>query len=576
MDSRFGLQTREDGLLVRVSLGHAGRRVLCAIAAVGTIALIGCSGKTNQRSTPPAGNKITIFLTAELKGSIEPCGCTSDPLGDLARTARLVNDARAGGENVLFIDGGSTLYTNAQLSEALVPQETLKGALLRKELETTLRADASGLGPHDLALGKDVGPRHAVNLEPGSGIELAPPRIFTTGGVKVGIFGVVAPSALASLGVKATDPTAAAKKAVATLRADGAQVVVAILHMVRGEAIRLSSDVPGIDFGLVGRNAPEPDRVSDEPIAAGSSWLVEPANRGQIVSRLDITVRNSGPGFADALGKARADRELEEFPAEEKRMSEVIAKWKADPSADPKFIQTKEAELAALRARAAKLRKSPTEVPAKGSYFVFEQVRINKGLACDPKVVTAKRAYDKAAGSANVFAMAGVKPAEPAVGAAGYVGIEECAMCHGKAVEQWKTTKHAGAWETLEVVDKQFNFDCINCHVTGFDKPGGSNLGFNEPLRDVQCEVCHGPGSKHVEADGKGFIELTPQATVCQACHNEEHSDTFDFEPYLRDVTGPGHGEEFRNKLGIGATGLELRSAALKKAGGLIGEGCPK
>ena len=74
----------------------------------------------------------------------------------------------------------------------------------------------------------------------------------------------------------------------------------------------------------------------------------------------------------------------------------------------------------------------------------------------------------------------------------------------------------------------------------------------------------------------KGSFELTPQATVCQACHNEEHSDTFDFEPYLRDVTGPGHGEEFRNKLGIGATGLELRSAALKKAGGLIGEGCPK
>ena len=152
-------------------------------------------------------------------------------------------------------------------------------------------------------------------------------------------------------------------------------------------------------------------------------------------------------------------------------------------------------------------------------------------------------------------------------------------MCHSAAVEFWKTTKHAQAWETLEHLGKQWSYDCINCHVTGFDKPGGSNLAHNEPLRDVQCEQCHGPGSLHVDADGpdkKKLITRLPAETVCGQCHTPEHSDTFEMKAYLRDVTGPGHGEEFRKTLGEGPTGGSLRSAALKKAARSIGKNCPK
>ena len=44
-----------------------------------------------------------------------------------------------------------------------------------------------------------------------------------------------------------------------------------------------------------------------------------------------------------------------------------------------------------------------------------------------------------------------------------------------------------------------------------------------------------------------------------------EHSDTFAFAPYLRDILGPGHGRSAAAKLGSGPTGhAELRSAALK------------
>jgi hypothetical protein len=97
----------------------------------------------------------------------------------------------------------------------------------------------------------------------------------------------------------------------------------------------------------------------------------------------------------------------------------------------------------------------------------------------------------------------------------------------------------------------------------------------NEHLRDVQCEVCHGPASLHVASDGDAdAISRTPPERLCKGCHNKEHSDTFDYTAYLRDVTGEGHGGEFRTQLGEGKTGRELRSAAL--AGKTLGAGCVK
>src|SRR5690606_20130393 len=124
--------------------------------------------------------------------------------------------------------------------------------------------------------------------------------------------------------------------------------------------------------------------------------------------------------------------------------------------------------------------------------------------------------------------------------------------CHMAAVEFWKKTRHAGAWETLEKVGKQFDLDCTGCHVTGWQEPGGSNLAVNESLRDIQCEVCHGPASIHVDEMGKRTDTLTlrPAAARCaEACHTPEHSDTFAYEPYLRDVVGEGHGAALRAEL---------------------------
>ena len=92
--------------------------------------------------------------------------------------------------------------------------------------------------------------------------------------------------------------------------------------------------------------------------------------------------------------------------------------------------------------------------------------------------------------------------------------------------------------------------------------------------------TCHGPASIHVAKGGEekpAAVRRNPPDDLCATqCHTHEHSDTFQREAYLRDILGPGHGEDLRKKLGDGPTGHSLRTAALDKAGRTLGSGCTR
>jgi hypothetical protein len=394
------------------------------------------------------------------------------------------------------------------------------------------------------------------------------------------MFTVIAKDAIK--GIEVGDPVAAGKAEVDKLHKAGVQDVVALVQASsKRDAVKLVKDIGGIDFTVagLGLDAPEPDRVSIEPEKVGDGWLVVPANRGQVVSRLDMYVRGGSP-FTDAVGQAAASAKIASIDKQVATLDADLAKFKADPSADPAFVKQKQSERDQLAAQRESLKTKPVLVPAKGSFFTFEQLRINKTLACNVPTLDKVKGYDVAAGEANVKAAAGKPVPQPPKGEATYVGMEKCADCHDDAVKFWKKTVHAQAWQTLVDRGQQFDYECIGCHVTGFDKPGGTNLAHNEGLRDVQCEVCHGPGSIHVAKGGEEkplAVRRNPPQDYCASqCHTHEHSDTFQYEAYLRDIVGPGHANGRRTNLGDGPPGRELRAAGLAKASQTIGAGCTK
>jgi hypothetical protein len=563
--------------------------LLAALVAAGAAAAACSKSEVKNGSKDGSGAQVqspgkptlTVFALAEVRGQIGPCGCTSDPLGDLSRTAQMIAEARAAGP-VLVVDAGSVLYSKADIPAAQRAQEELKADLIARTYREELAVGALGLGWADLVAGpaKVRLPRHAVNAPADAGIPLEKPAVTAVGGAKVGVFGVLAKDAVP--GLTLGDPVAAGKAAVAELRRGGAQVVIALVQAPsKKDAVALVRAIGGIDFSVagLGHAAPEPEAVEAAATAVGDGWLVVPANRGQVVSRLDLTLRD-GPGpFADAVGRAAADAKLAELDRQLAGLTAELVRFKADAQADPAFVRQKEGERGQLAAERARLAGQPLAIPARGPFFLLEQLRVNKTRACAVKVQDAVTAFYRAAGEANAKAAAAAPAPDraPAPDQATFVGNAACEDCHDDAIKFWRETRHSHAWETLVQRGQQLDLDCIGCHVTGWGRPGGATLAINERLRDVGCETCHGPGSIHVAKGGNekpsAVVRNPPKDLCATQCHTKEHSDTFQYEAYMRDVVGKGHGDLLRGRLKTGPTGGELRKAALEKAG-RMGAGC--
>jgi hypothetical protein len=96
-----------------------------------------------------------------------------------------------------------------------------------------------------------------------------------------------------------------------------------------------------------------------------------------------------------------------------------------------------------------------------------------------------------------------------------YVGVKKCKTCHkkakdGNAYKIWSGTKHAKAFELLGSAkakkkakelgiskDPQKALECLICHVAGAQLPKSQFAKSFKATDGVQCENCHGPGSKY-------------------------------------------------------------------------------
>ncbi|HVY38460.1 MAG TPA: multiheme c-type cytochrome [Polyangia bacterium] len=532
---------------------------IIAGALAGALALGAWVSGGRAAGTPGGERRLTIFYTADIHGTLEPCGCTSDPLGDVARYAALVRTAAKAGPTLLLDGGGLSFPESSTPKEK--PANLLRAKFLARTLETLGPPFAAGLAETDVPdRGGEVVPRRlAVNVSKAAAV--APSRLETIGGIRVGIFGVTDPALASRVGGEVEDPVAAAKREVARLRGAGAELVIALVPLDRPAARRLAR-AASPDLVVLGRQVGKGQPRAE---AVGASFLVAPADELQRVGRIDLVWRGGGP-LVDAGGREAAALRRIEIDAQLSRLDEDLTRWSAGSGSDPKFVAGKKAERAELQKERAELDR-PWSAPASGSYFTNQLIPLRRSLPRDEKTAAGMRRLDGEIGALNLKTAPLPVPPEP--GRPSYVGDAKCGGCHAPALAFWKKTVHATAWQTLVEVNKQNDYRCVGCHVTGYGQVGGTSLGHTNRLRDVQCETCHGPGSIHVAEKGleePSSVRRDAPATLCTGCHTEQHSDTFQYQAYLRDVLGPGHGAAARAKLGDGITGHELRSAALARA----------
>lgn len=121
-----------------------------------------------------------------------------------------------------------------------------------------------------------------------------------------------------------------------------------------------------------------------------------------------------------------------------------------------------------------------------------------------------------------------------------YVGSEECSMCHDQEYKNFMAyAKKAKSFESIQLMASDLSPEeiktCYACHTTGYGEPSGfESIEKTPKLANAGCEVCHGPGSEHVDMGGDpSFIRSDLKLEDCTHCHNKERVQAFDFKPLL-------------------------------------------
>ncbi len=444
--------------------------------------------------TPPAGKparKLTIVFTGDTFGFLEHCGCKVNQSGGVARRATVIARLRRSHPGALLLDVGNAFPRPDKQAEL----DFLSREEQRLYLETMalMRYDAAAIGTTELLFGAGWFrqatqglpiPYVSANIAE-RGIPLAPAsRVLRVEGIRVAVVSAFDPphgpgtlpqfeASAAALTIQ--DPVASLARAVSDVK-DPADLVIAIGRFDPGTIRRVVREVPRVDLVI--------SNVSESPGLLQAEGSAAPA---------------SDQGF---LGKTLVLYE------------------------DSRNYGLESAEL---------VLDAANRIATAGTthHWLFEDV------PDDPTVRRMlNRFYDRV-GTID-SAQAGVRPLFPDSPErlnGVYVGAARCASCHSKEFAQWKSTPHAAAFKTLLDAHRHYQPRCVVCHVVGFRTRNGYKLGDpEEPLANVQCEVCHGPGGAHAARPALARMERMPPESTCLQCHNPDHSDAFVYGEKLRFV----------------------------------------
>lgn len=534
--------------------------LLVMLAAVA--ACQGCRSTAGPDGAAPKGGveaapAARIYMVSDVAGALEPCGCVKDQLGGMDHFGALVTGEKDKAKAAGVVAAGPLFFTDMELAPDRRAQEVAKAETIAAAMRSV---NLLGFAPgrNDWAAGVDQlkkltaatgAPLVAENLDaaPLSGVRWTKKRV---GALDIGIIGVAAPekSKMPLEGVTSTPATLAVKSAVVALKKDGAQAIIVLAAVGRGEAKRIADTNPDLLAIVVGSTGGGGEENTQAPPAEhiGDVLVVETGNHLQTVAVLDLYPRESASRgglvrFADGTGVLRI-RKREELSGRIDELRARIATWEADKTVDKRDIDARKAERAKLEAERHSLDKAPA--PATGSYYRYAMREIRDNLGGDDTIKSEMLAYYKRVNDSNKLEFVDRKPKPAGKGEAGYVGIDTCTSCHEEARKVWDKTAHAHAYATLSTQFKEFNLDCVSCHVTGYDRPGGSTVTHVDALTNVQCETCHGPGSLHAAKPDKVQIPVArPGGDVCLSCHHPPHVHTFDASAKMNAVLGPGHGK---------------------------------
>jgi len=443
---------------------------------------------------------LTLVVTGQQHGYIEPCGCTGldRQKGGVARRFTLMKQLRDQGWNLLPLDAGNLVRRFGRQAEVKL-QQSVKALKL-------MGYDAVGFGRDDLRLG--VGELLAVAAAEASPEEtlyvsgnvvvidsslMLQSKVVEKGGMKVGITSILDEKSLevkagGDLGVEPVVDSA--KKALAELDALTPDFKVLLFFGQEDDASELARAVPGFDLMVVAGGGGEPTYQA-ELIEGTKTRMVLTGNKAMYAGLVGLYAN-------EPLKYARVPltHEFEDAP----EMRQLMREYQE---------QLKDIGLEGLGLKPIR--------HSSGEQFVGTE-------ACGKCHTTA---YDIWQGTP-----------------------------HAEATEH---IVHPPA-ERGDVA-RHFDPECISCHVTGWNAQeyypyvsGYLSLEKTPHLTGNGCENCHGPGARHAAAEAEGSnvtddlrqqlrdsmkLPLSKARDKCMTCHDLDNSPDFHDDDAFEDIYWP-------------------------------------
>jgi hypothetical protein len=515
---------------------------------------VSCQCSKNEIQSRP--DTFALLFTTSVQGWVEPCGCTSEPLGGMPRLATVVLEANSRyGLGTMLIDGGDLLFDSMKAkSPADLCQERARVDLLLSSLHD-LSCLGTFSGPLDDAMGVDFKEERLKKHQLKDLTSLAREGILQgSDSFKLGI-----------LFLDENNASSLDEKAIA-LKKKGAQATVAVTHLSRLKAKVLAGAVASLDvvvLATVGDEKP----VSAERVGANGPIFVSAAKQGQYVGVVEFRLQDKTSSKWELNDKAQQKEARASLLAQRKKTLESqIAQTK-----DEQRLLFLNERLADIQSELKELEGSEQEAQVGGNTLIASVIALSRKIVPNEPFDVRLQSYEKQIPELVAQCEVNLECPTLAENQSSFVGADTCRNCHSAAYEFWtkaiykvpatdekgkaidSLSGHAKAWETLEGKSKTKDRSCVECHSVGFMQPGGY-CKVNEVgrLKGVQCESCHGAGSMHASTGNKRYINREVPESTCRGCHHVPHiatTESFVYTDKLQKILGQGHGELFLAKI---------------------------
>lgn len=372
-------------------------------------------------------------------------------------------------------------------------------------------------------------------------------KVVTLGNLKVGVLGVVSEN-LEVEGLKALPVIPAAQQAAQALKAEGAEVLVALANAPFATLEQLGREVPGLEL-IVSSGTRQ---MLAQPRVSGSALILEAGARGKHLGVLEVTRMAGASGWDTALA---GDQDRERRERLKERVKDLGTRLQG--SLDDRERERVQRQLTFYQQQLAGLGPEPRPNQVKTAHHTFknELKPLSRDIPDDPDMVRRVQAALEvmnhpppgggllgtelpAAGQVLVDGAVGTATSAPAAGFGDLVGSQACASCHADQYKQWQSTGHARAYASLEREKRHLDYQCFSCHIDGYFLPEGPK----KPdaiggLKNVGCESCHLGGRQHILNPVAAPLPAQVPEKVCLQCHTPEQTEgRFDFATYLPKV----------------------------------------